>query len=48
MNPLIETSPELKLSVKQIENLQTELEQYTALYRPMFSRREQKEHYETY
>jgi SRSO17 transposase len=48
MNPIIETSPELKLSVKQIENLQTELEQYTALYRPMFSRREQKEHYETY
>ena len=48
MNPLIETSPELKLSVKNIENLQTELEQYTALYQPLFSRREQKEHYETY
>jgi len=48
MNPLIETSPELKLSVKEIENLQTELEQYSALYQPLFSRREQKEHYETY
>ena len=48
MNPHIETSPELKLSVKNIENLQTELEQYTDLYRPLFSRREQKEHYETY
>ena len=48
MNSLIETSPELTLSVKDIENLQTELEQYTALYRPLFRRREQKEHYETY
>ena len=44
MNPLIETSPELKLSIKTIENLQTELEQYTDLYRPLFGRREQKEH----
>jgi SRSO17 transposase len=48
MNPIIETSPELKLSVKKIETLQTELEQYADLYRPLFSRREQKEHYETY
>lgn len=48
MNPQIETCPELTLSVKNVESLQTELEQYTALYRPFFSRREQKEHYETY
>jgi len=48
MNPLIKTSPELKLSVKEVEDLQLELEQYTAVYRPLFSRREQKEHYATY
>lgn len=48
MKTLIETTPELKLSVKQIENLQIELEEYAALYRPLFSRREQKEHCETY
>lgn len=48
MNPQIETSPDLTLSVKNIETLQTELAQYIALYQPVFKRREQKEHYETY
>ncbi len=44
----IETSPELKLTVKEVEDLQTELETYTELYLPLFKRREQKEHCETY
>jgi SRSO17 transposase len=48
MTTTIETSPELQLSIKDIENLEAELTNYTALYRPLFSRREQKEHYETY
>ena len=48
MNTIIETAPELSLSVKEVENLGTELEQYAALYRNLFSRREQQDHYETY
>ena len=48
MKPIIETSPELTLTVKDIENLATELEEYAGLYRNLFSRREQREHYETY
>ena len=48
MNTIIETAPELNLTVKDIENLQAELEQYAVLYRHLFRRREQKEQYETY
>jgi SRSO17 transposase len=48
MDTIIETVPELKLTVKDIKNLHIELEDYAALYRPLFNRREQKEHYETY
>ena len=44
MKPIIETSPELTLTVKDIENLATELEEYAGLYRNLFSRREQREH----
>lgn len=48
MDTIIETTPEINLTVKQVENLQTELEQYAAIYHPLFCRREQKEQYETY
>lgn len=48
MNTIIETVPELNLTVKDIENLQTELEQYTVQYQHLFRRREQRGHYETY
>ena len=48
MDTIIETTPEINLTVKQVENLQTELDEYAAIYHPLFSRREQKEQYETY
>lgn len=44
----IETTPKFNVTVKDIEDLPTELTQYAAIYQELFSRREQKEHYETY
>ena len=48
MKTIIETTPKFNVSVKDIEELPTELAQYAAIYRELFGRREQKEHYETY
>lgn len=44
----IETTPKFNVTVKDIEDLPTELTQYAAIYQELFSRREQKEHYQTY
>ena len=48
MEPQIETTPQFNLTVKDIEKLPTELEEYAAIYQELFNRREQKEHYQTY
>jgi SRSO17 transposase len=48
MDTIIETTPQFALTTKDIEDLPTELAQYAAIYRDLFGRREQKEHYETY
>lgn len=44
----IETTPKFNVTAKDIEDLPTELTQYAAIYQELFSRREQKEHYQTY
>ena len=48
MKTIIETAPKFKVTVKDIEDLPTELEKYAAIYQELFGRREQKEHYQTY
>jgi len=48
MNTIIETTAEQKLTVKDIEKLETELAEYAAIYGDVFRRREQKEQYERY
>jgi SRSO17 transposase len=48
MKTIIETTPKFDLTVKDIEDLPTELAQYAAIYQDLFGRREQKEHYQTY
>ena len=48
MKTIIETTPKFNVTVKDIEELPTELAKYAAIYRELFGRREQKEHYQTY
>lgn len=48
MNELIETTPEMNLSPQDIELLIPELQQYHAIYSPLFARREQREQSEQY
>lgn len=48
MKTIIETAPKFNLTVKDIEDLPTELADYAAIYQELFGRREQKEHYQTY
>jgi len=47
-NAVIKTVPEINLTINNVENLQTELTQYGAIYHDLFDRREQKEQYEAY
>ncbi len=48
MKTIIETTPKFNVTVKDIEDLPTELADYAAIYQELFGRREQKEHYQTY
>jgi SRSO17 transposase len=48
MKTIIETTPKVNLTVKDIEDLPTELAHYAVIYQDLFGRREQKEHYQTY
>jgi SRSO17 transposase len=48
MKTIIETTPKFNVTVKDIEDLPTELANYTAIYQELFGRREQKEHHATY
>jgi len=48
MKTIIETTPKFNVTVKDIEDLPTELAQYGVIYQDLFGRREQKEHYQTY
>jgi len=48
MNGLIEAAPEMNLSPQDIELLLPELQQYHAIYSPLFRRREQREQSEQY
>jgi SRSO17 transposase len=43
MSDLIETAPQMNLSVQDIEHLVQELHAYHAMYSPLFQRREQRE-----
>lgn len=43
MNKFIETVPVMKLEPQDLDNLLEELQQYHAIYSPLFSRREQRE-----
>ena len=45
---IIETTPKFNVTVKDIEDLPTELGNYAAIYQELFGRREQREHYQTY
>lgn len=42
--PVMETAPELKLSVEEISNLTEQLQEYCAIYNPLFRRAEQREY----
>ena len=42
------TTPKIKLTTKNVTNLQTELATYTHLFEQVWQRREQRENYETY
>ncbi len=42
--PVLETAPELKLSVEEISNLTEQLQEYCAIYNPLFRRSEQREY----
>ena len=48
MNPIIETVSEITLTITDVQDLETELAEYSQLYRDLFGRREQKEQYEVY
>ena len=48
MNTIIETVSEITITVKDVQELETELAAYSQLYRDLFGRREQKEQYEIY
>jgi len=48
MNSLIDTVSEITLTVKDVQELETELAEYSQIYRDLFGRREQKEQYEVY
>ena len=48
MKSLIDTTSEITLTVKDVQELETELAQYSQIYRDFFGRREQKEQYEVY
>jgi len=48
MNSPIDTVSEITLTVKDIQELETELAEYSQIYRGLFGRREQKEQYEVY
>ncbi len=48
MNSPIDTVSEITLTVNDVQELETELAEYTQIYRDLFGRREQKEQYEVY
>jgi SRSO17 transposase len=48
MNPQIDTVSKITLTVKDVEELETELAEYSQIYQDLFSRREQKEQYKVY
>lgn len=48
MNPPIDTVSEITLTIKDVQELETELAQYSQIYRDLFGRREQKDQYEIY
>jgi SRSO17 transposase len=48
MNTTIETVSEMTLTIQDVQELGTELAQYSQLYQDLFSRREQKEQYAIY
>ncbi len=41
---VLETAPELKLSIAEISNLTEQLQEYCAIYKPLFRRAEQREY----
>lgn len=48
MNSPIDTVSEITLTIKDVQELETELAEYSQVYRDLFGRREQKEQYEVY
>jgi SRSO17 transposase len=48
MNPQIDTVSKITLTVKDVEELETDLAEYSQIYQDLFSRREQKEQYKIY
>ncbi len=48
MNPQIDTVSKITVTVKDVQELETELAEYSQIYRDLFGRREQKEQYTTY
>ncbi len=48
MNPPIDTVSEITLTIKDVQELETELAQYSQIYQDLFGRREQKEQYQVY
>lgn len=48
MNAVINTVPEVNLTIDNVTKLQTELTQYSEIYYDLFARREQKEQYKSY
>ena len=48
MNSPIDTISEITLTVQDVQELETELAEYSQIYRNLFGRREQKEQYEVY
>lgn len=41
---VLETAPQLKLSVEEMSNLAEQLQEYCAIYNPLFRRAEQREY----
>ena len=48
MNSTIDTVSEITLTIKDVQELEAELAEYSQVYRDLFGRREQKEQYEVY
>jgi SRSO17 transposase len=48
MNSPIDTISEITLTVQDAQELETELTEYSQIYRDLFGRREQREQYEVY